>query len=91
MKNSLQPTTKIPPGVLLYATIMVLCMEQLFTVSIQQLACKLHGRHPAKQFAFLSTTCPVCAMLTYLLEEYELALEIIPQCILASAVSVILL
>ncbi len=38
--------------------------------------------------ASLSTTCPVCAMLTYLLEECELALEIIPQCILASAVRV---
>lgn len=79
------------PGVLLYAIIMVLCMEQLFTVSMQQLACKLCGRHPVKQFAFLSTTCPVCAMLTYLLEEYELALEIIPQCVLASAVGVKLL
>lgn len=68
---------KIPPGVLLYTTIMVLCMEQLFTVSMQQLACKLRGCHPVKQFALVSTTCPVCAMLTYLLDEYELALEII--------------
>lgn len=82
---------KIPPGVLLYATIMVVCMEQFFTVSMQQLACKLRGRHPVKRFGFLSTTCPVCAMLTYLLEEYELAQEIIPQCILASAVGVKLL
>lgn len=85
MKNSYWPTTKFPPGVLPYTTTMVPCMEQLFTVSMQQLACKLHGRHPVKQFAFLSTTCPVCAMLTYLLEEYELALEIISQWILASA------
>lgn len=92
MKNSLWPTTfVIFPGVLLYATIMVLCIVQLFTVSMQQLACKLRGRHPVKQFAFLPTTCPVCAMLTYLLEEYELALEIITQCILASAVEVKLL
>lgn len=82
---------KNPPGVLLYGTIMVLYMEQLFNVSMQQLACKLCGRHPVKWFAFLSTTCPVCAMLTYLLEEYELALEIIPQCILSSAVRVKLL
>lgn len=82
---------KIPPGVLLFATIMALCMEQLFTVSMQQLACKLRGRHPVKQFAFLSTTCPVCAMPTYLLEEYELTPEIIPQCVLASAVGVKLL
>lgn len=62
-------------------------MEQLLTVSMQQLACKLSGRHPVKQSASLSTTCPVCASLTYLLEEYVLTQEIIPQCILASAVT----
>lgn len=66
-------------------------MEQLFTVSMQQLVCKLHGDYPVKQFEFLSTTCPVCAVLTYLLEKYELTLEIFPQCIVASAARVKLL
>lgn len=42
----------------------------------QQLAWKLRGRHPVKQFASVSPTCPVC----------ELALQIIPQWIVASGV-----
>lgn len=77
------PMAKISPAVLLYATIMFLYIEQLFTVRKQQLACKLHGHHPVKQFAFLSATCPVCAMLTYLLDEYKLSLEINYVCVFA--------
>lgn len=88
MKNTLCSTINISPVVQLDATIMVLWKELLFTVSMQQLACKLHGHNPVNQFAFLSTTCPVSALLTNLLGEYELALEIIIQCILASAVGV---
>lgn len=49
-------------GVLVYATMMLLFTEQLLIVSMQQLACKLCGCDPVKQFA----TCPITAMLTYL-------------------------
>lgn len=45
---------KNPVGVLVYATVT--------HVSMQQLACKLCGCDPVKQFA----TCPITAMLTYL-------------------------
>jgi len=62
-------------------------MERLFTVSTQQLAFKLCGCRPDVQFANQSTTCPISAMLTYLLEQYEFALEIIYQCILMTKTS----
>lgn len=57
-KRKLWPTTKNKRKILLECW----CMPQLLIVSMQQLACKLCGCDPVKQFA----TCPITAMLTYL-------------------------